>query len=49
MLAGTDVAGSVNLISASKQTSLFAAFDIGGGDPEIDIENYPLDLLVQNV
>jgi len=49
MLAGTDAGGSVNLISASKQTSLFAAFDIGGGDPEIDIENYPLDLLVQNV
>ena len=49
MLAGTDADGSVNLISASKQTSLFAAFDIGGGDPEIDIENYPLDLLVQNV
>lgn len=49
MLAGTDADGSINLISASKQTSLFAAFDIGGGEPEIDIENYPLDLLVQNV
>ncbi|MEX0965558.1 MAG: ABC transporter permease subunit [Pseudohongiellaceae bacterium] len=49
MLAGVDEQGSVKLITASKQTSLFAAFDIGGGDSEIEIESLPLELLVQDV
>lgn len=49
MLAGVNQNGSVNLINASKQTSLFAAFDIGGGESDIEIERIALDLLVQDV
>lgn len=49
MVAGIDENGSVNLLSASKQTSLFAAFDIGGGEAEFDIERISLELTVQDV
>lgn len=49
MISGIDEDGSVSLISASKQTSLFAAFDIGGGDASIDVENLALDLTVLDV
>ncbi len=49
MLSAINESGSVSLLSASKQTSLFSAFDIGGGDPEIELETIPLDILVQDV
>lgn len=49
MLAGIDESGSVNILSASKQTSLFAAFDIGGGEPEIEVRSLALELVVQDV
>lgn len=49
MLAGIDQNGAVNLVSATKQTSLFAAFDIGGGDADIEIQRIALDVLAQDV
>ena len=49
IVAGVDQNGAVNLVTASKQTSLFAAFDIGGGDAEINVERVSLDLTVLDV
>ncbi len=49
MVVGIDENDAVNLIRASKQTSLFAAFDIGGEDVDIELEAFQLDLRVQDV
>ncbi|MFT4816544.1 MAG: phosphate transport system permease protein [Pseudohongiellaceae bacterium] len=49
MVAGVDGNGAVKLINATKQTNLFSAFDIGGGDADFKIENYSLDVSVQDV
>jgi len=49
MVAGIDENGSVNLLNAAKQTSLFSAFDIGGGDADIELNNYPAEVSVQDV
>ena len=49
MVAGVDENGTVRLINATKQTNLFSAFDIGGGDADFEIENYPVDVSVQDL
>jgi phosphate transport system permease protein len=49
MVAGIDENGTINLIKASKQTNLFAAFDLGGGEPDIELDSYQMDILVQDV
>lgn len=49
MVAGVDADGVVRLITATKQTNLFSAFDLGGGDADFDIENYPIEVSVQDV
>lgn len=47
MLAGVDENGVIKLINSTKQTNLFSAFDIGGGDADFEITNYPVEVSVQ--
>ncbi|MBL4581853.1 MAG: ABC transporter permease subunit, partial [Gammaproteobacteria bacterium] len=49
MVAGVDENGVVKLINATKQTNLFSSFDIGGGDADIEIENYPVEVVARDV
>lgn len=49
MVAGVDENGAVQLINATKQTNLFSAFDIGGGDADFEIETYPVEVSAQDV
>jgi phosphate transport system permease protein len=49
MVAGVDENGAVQLINATKQTNLFSAFDIGGGESDFQIEHYPVEISAQDV
>ena len=49
MVAGVDENGTVRLFNATKQTNLFSAFDVGGGDADFEIEDYPVDVSVQDL
>lgn len=49
MLTGLNENGAVRLITATKQSNLFSAFDLGGGDPDFDIADYNVEVSVQDV
>lgn len=49
VVAAVDSVGSVSLIRASKQISLFAAFDLAGGAVDLDIETASLELDFTNI
>ncbi len=49
MVAAVDENGTVKLINATKQTNLFSAFDIGGENPDVEVESYPVEVSVQDV
>lgn len=49
MVAGVDANGAVKVINATKQTNLFSAFDIGGGDADFEVESYSVEVSVQDV
>ncbi|MFT7472029.1 MAG: phosphate transport system permease protein [Kiritimatiellia bacterium] len=49
MVAGVDENGAIELITATKQTNLFSAFDIGGGEADFELASYPVEVSAQDV
>ena len=49
VIAGINENGSVQLVRASKQVSMFAAFDLDGDDINVEIESFPVQFQVADV
>ena len=49
LIAGVDLDGEIRIIRVSKQQNLFAAFDLGGGDTAVNIEEFPLQINAPDV